>query len=167
MSSVEPPDAFHLAAAVGWLELGVPSEAALELAKIDPRLLEHTDVLEVRWQVEAAHPNWEAALGVAEKIIEVAPEKDVGWLHRAYALRRANGGGLKKAWQALRPAFELFPKTWLIPYNLACYAAQLGFMEEAWDWFIKASAVGELEHVRGMALEDSDLEGLRERIQSL
>jgi tetratricopeptide (TPR) repeat protein len=168
MSPIESPDAFHVAAAVGWLELGNPAEAAVELAKINPALLEHPDVLEIRWQVEAAQPNWEAALAIAERIIEVAPEKDTGWLHRAYALRRIKGGTIEKAWQALRPAFELFPKTWLIGYNLACYATQLGRLEEAWEWLQKAIAgAGDIDHVRRMALADSDLAPLWDRIRTL
>jgi tetratricopeptide (TPR) repeat protein len=164
---IEPPDAFHLAAAVGWLELGNATEALVEIAKIHPGLTDLPEVLEVRWQISAALPNWEEALQVAEKMVALNPEKDIGWLHRAYALRRTKTGGLDKAREALRPAFDRFPKTWLIPYNLACYAAQLGFLDEAWDWLNKAVAMGQLNRVKDMALHDSDLDALRDRIRKL
>jgi tetratricopeptide (TPR) repeat protein len=168
MSAIEPPDGFYVAAAVGWLELGNASEARLELARINPGLMEHPEVLEVRWQVAAAGPDWEAALDVAEKMIQVKPEKDMGWLHRAYALRRVKGGSIERAWAALRPAFELFPKTWLVAYNLACYAVQLGRLDEGWDWLNKAvESAGEAERVCEMALADSDLEPLWERIRGM
>ena len=51
MKPIEPPDAFHLSAAVGWLMLGNPDEAEEELGNITPGLRIHPDVLEVRWQI--------------------------------------------------------------------------------------------------------------------
>ncbi len=153
---------------MGWLELSNPTEAGEELARIRIDLLDHPDVLEVRWDVCAATRSWEAALPVAEKLVEIAPDRASGWLHRAYALRRATSGGLPAAWDVLRPAYNLFPKMPLISYNLACYAAQLGRLDEAWDWLHKAmEAAGDVAAIKSMALRDSDLEPLRERIQSL
>jgi hypothetical protein len=68
----------------------------------------------------------------------------------------------------LRPAFEKFPKTSIIPYNLACYAAQFGRLEEAWQWLHKAmAAAGDAQHIKRMALADADLQTLWERIRGL
>ena len=162
---LQPPDTHHLSAALGWLELGNPAEAGEEIAKISPGLLTEPDVLEVRWEVCAASRSWEAALEVAELLVARAPERRSGWIHRAYALRRAPGGGLPQAYAALRPAFERFPRTFLVPYNLACYTAQMGRLEEAWDWLQKAiHAAGALQPIRAMALADADLQPLWERI---
>ena len=41
-------------AAIGWLELGNHAEAGEEIARIAPEMLEHPDVLEVRWMICAA-----------------------------------------------------------------------------------------------------------------
>ncbi len=153
---------------MGWLELGNPTEAGEELARIRTELLDHPDVLEVRWDVCAATHSWEAGLLVAEKLVEIAPDRASGWLHRAYALRRTSGGGLPAAWDVLLPVHQLFPKMPLVSYNLACYAAQLGRLDEAWDWLHKAmEAAGDVATIKSMALRDTDLEPLRERIQSL
>ena len=168
MLTLQPPDTFHLSAAVGWLELGNPSEAAEEIARIRPEFLDHPDVLDVRWTILSAGGTWNAALEVAERLVQVAPSRSSGWVHRAYALRRSKGGGLQLAWAALRPAFEKFPKEPIIPYNLACYAAQFGRLDEAWDWLHKAmDAAGDVASIKAMALRDSDLAALWERVKGL
>ena len=168
MQKIEPPDSFHLKAAVGWLELGNPTEAGEELARLRPDLLEHPDVLEVRWSTCAAGGSWDAAVTVAGLLVSAVPERSSGWLHRAYALRRVHGGGLQLAWAALRPAFEKFPKDPIIPFNLACYAAQMARLDEAWEWLHKAmESAGDVEAIKKMALHDSDLEPLWERIRTM
>src|SRR5215469_16143902 len=104
MKRLEHPDLHYLNAAAGWLELGDRAEALAELAHIDPANQKHPDVLELRWAALAQEEQWEAALDVAQKLMQGAPERASGWLNRAYALRRAPDGGLAKAWDALLPA---------------------------------------------------------------
>ena len=168
MPPLETPDVHHLAAAIGWLELGNPAEAGEEIAKISPANLEHPDVLETRWQICATLKSWEAALEVAEQLMSKFPERDSAWLHRAYALRRVKGGSLQKAWDALRPAHDKFPGSPLISFNLACYAAQLGRRGEAWEWLHKAmEAAKDVNTIKQMALADEDLKGLWDRLKEL
>ena len=167
-TQLEPPDSHHLLAAHGWLELNNAAEAGEEIARISPENLEHPDVLEARWAVCAAGERWEAGLEVAETLLRVAPERASGWLHRAYALRRVKGGGLERAWEALRPGYDKFPKAEVIPYNLGCYAAQMGRLDEAWEWLHKAmEAVGDVDVIKTMALADKDLEKLWDRLRAL
>ena len=54
---------------------------------------------------------------------------------------------------------EEFPKSWIIPYNLACYCWQLRQSEEAKEWFKKAMAVDE-HIVKREAIDDHDLKPL-------
>jgi tetratricopeptide (TPR) repeat protein len=165
---LEPPDTYHLRAAEGWLELGNTLEAGEEIARITPARLDHPDVLEMRWEICAVGRRWEPALEIAQRLVEIAPERSSGWLHRAYAMRRAPGGGLQKAWDALRPAFEKFSKVSLISFNLACYAAQLGRLDDAWEWLHKAmEAEGDVETIKGRALVDADLAALWDRIRAI
>src|SRR5215472_7765248 len=110
MRLIEPPDIHHLRAALGWLGLGNCAEAEAELELVSPENRKHPEFLEVRWQWCAKAEKWDAAVAVAEEIISVAPEEAGGWLNRAYALRRAPGGGLSMAYDALRPAADKFPK---------------------------------------------------------
>ncbi len=49
-------------------------------------------------------------------------------------------------------------------YNLACYEAQLGGMEEAKRWLVETFKLSGKKQTTRMALTDSDLEPLREWI---
>ena len=167
MQSLGPPDTHFLSAAVGWCELGSAAEAKAELAQIAPVLCHHPDVLEVRWLIHAQEMTWEDGLAVAEKLVEVAPQRSSGWLHLAYALRRVQRGGLQAAWEVLLPAFEKFPEEPIIPYNLACYACQLGRLDQARQWLQHAVKVAGKEKINFMALNDDDLAPLWEELKNL
>jgi len=167
MHKLEPPDTHYLVAAIGWLELGNAAEAKAELAQLSPAQQEHPDVLEVRWSVAAEQKAWEEALQAAQALLRHAPKRSSGWLHQAYALRRVSGGSIQKAWAALLPAFEKFPRELTIPFNLACYACQMGQLDAAQDWLQRAVAIGGKEKVKAMALADADLEPLWDRIRRL
>ena len=160
MQMVEPPDAHYLSAAMGWLELGNRVEAKLELGRINPALHKNPQVLEAHWLVQAADQDWPAALETARLLIESDPNRSFGWLHQAYALRRVPEGGLQAAWDALLPVVDRFPKEATIPYNLACYACQMGRADEARKWLRRALRRGDKTAIRMMALADSDLEPL-------
>ena len=117
-------------------------------------------MLEVRWAVFAELKQWDRALETANELVRVAPRKAGGWLHRAYALRRAPDGGLAQAWGALLPAAEKFPKQFLVAFNLACYACQMQQLDDARRWLKRASEISGETKVAEMALADSDLEPL-------
>ena len=100
MKSLAPPDSHHLDAAIGWLGLGCANDARDELNQISAANRNHPDVLEVRWTICVRDKHWIDALKVADLELKSAPGDAGGWLHRAYALRRASSGGLPHAWDA-------------------------------------------------------------------
>jgi len=167
MKRLEPPDSHYLDAAIGWLELGLVEEAKREMKQISREQGEHPDVLEVCWRIDAGEQHWDAALEVARKLVARAPNRADGWLHHAYALRRASEGGLEKAWEALAPAAEKFLQEPIIPYNLACYACQMRQLDKAWAWLKRALQIGGKETLKQMALSDADLEPLWDEIRQL
>lgn len=167
METIEPPDTHYLLAALGWIELGNAAEAKAELARVSPHLARHPDVLETAWTVHATGKDWSEALKAAEQLVTCAGERPTGWLHRAYALRRVPGGGLRAAWDALLPAVDRFPQVATIPYNLACYACQMQQLDEARRWLHRAAAVGDKGKIKNMACADSDLEPLWSEIKTL
>lgn len=121
------PDAHHLQAAEGWLELGDPVSANDELEKITTSLRSHPDVLAVRWQIYAHAKKWELCVDIAEVIIKLAPKESFGWIHRSFALHELKR--TREAFDTLLPAAERFKRSWTIPYNLACYCVQLGRLD--------------------------------------
>jgi tetratricopeptide (TPR) repeat protein len=167
VQKIEPPDSHHVLAAIGWLELRNLAEAKAELANVNPSLVRHPDVLEIRWIISAEEKQWEEALRAAQELIEIAPERSSGWLHQAYALRRIESGGVRKAWESLLPAFDKFPQESTIPYNLSCYACQLRQMEAARVWLKRALVLGGKEKIKRMALQDEDLEPLWQEIREM
>jgi len=165
MPPLEPPEIHYLSAAVGWIGLGNLTEAEAELSHLGGAYQMHPDVLEVRWLIHAQQGTWAQGLQVARSLIHAAPERPTGWLHQAYALRRAPGGGLQKAWDALLPAADKFPRDMLFSYNLACYACQLGHLGDARAWLHRAMQIESAEQVKTMALHDEDLQPLWEEIK--
>ncbi len=167
MQTLGPPDTHFLSAAIGWLELGNLEEAKVELGRVAAQWRDHPDVLEVRWLIHTQETNWEEGLAAAEKLLAIAPQRSTGWLHRAYALRRVKSGGLPAAWNALLPAYEKFPGEPTIPYNLACYACQMGRPDDARHWLERAVSIAGKEKIKFMALNDEDLEPLWQEIRKL
>jgi tetratricopeptide (TPR) repeat protein len=167
MQTLGPPDTFFLSAAIGWYELGNLAEAKAELEQIAPAQQDHPDVLEAGWLIHARRQDWARALVIAERLVNVAPRRATGWLHRAYALRRHQDGSLQAAWDALLPAYPEFPKEPTIAYNLACYACQLNHLEEARQWFARAMRAGGKDKVKSMALNDPDLKSIWPEIRAL
>ena len=168
MKAIEPPDVHYLRAAIGWLQLDNHLEAHEELEQIAPRLRVHPDVLEVRWQIYAKAQRWDACLNIANVVVELAPHRSSAWLDLAYSLRRVVNGGLEAAFNALLPAAERFPADPLIPYNLSCYACQMGRLEDACNWLVRAFATagkaGARKRLGLMALDQPELKPLWRRI---
>ncbi len=158
MTKLEPPDSHHLMAAIGWLELGNPQEAAAELRGVQKAGLCQPEILELWWDIHAGQQHWEDALAAAQTLLQKHPERSSGWIHQAYALRRVPNGSLERARAALLPAWRQFPKEEIIPFNLACYAAQMGHHQEAIEWLQRAmAAAGDEAAIKRRALQDEDL----------
>ncbi|HZQ20438.1 MAG TPA: hypothetical protein VFA90_17220 [Terriglobales bacterium] len=124
---LRPPDAHHVKAAQGWLELGNHLEANDELEKVTASLRSHPDVLEVRFQVYAKAEKWEACLEIGTALVKLAPKNPSSYLCHAAALHR-----LKRTHHAhdqLLHAVRMFPKDWRVRYALARYACRLGKLE--------------------------------------
>jgi len=77
------------------------------------------------------------------------------------------GGSVKATWDALLPAADRFPNQPMIAFNLACYACQLGRLEEAREWLRKAMDVGDEKDIKLRAFDDPDLEPLWANIGKL
>ena len=72
------------------MELGDHEEANEELELIDAPLRVHPDVLEVRWLIHQKVENWELCENIASALVNLAPERTTGWIHRL--LRSARDG---------------------------------------------------------------------------
>jgi tetratricopeptide (TPR) repeat protein len=167
LKPVPIPDRHSLDAATGWLMLDNTREARLEFQQISPRYQNHPEVLDIEWRLLSQERRWEESLRVAELELAITPESAGAWIHRSYSLHE-----LKRTAEALgqlSPAAEKFPDEPTIPYNLACYACQLGDLPNARLFLQQSleiepdtrSKMGRLQ----IALEDTDLRPLWKEIQ--
>lgn len=157
MNKLEPPDSHFVRAAEGWLELGNPVEAGVEVKLVAPEYFDHPAVLRVRWDILAAQKRWEEALSVSEKQIQSMPKDPDGYIRHANTLYFM--GRTAEARDQVIPLLKQFPKHPSFLYNLACYECQLGNLEEARRWLDKA--LEQSSHLRPLAMVDPDLEPLR------
>jgi hypothetical protein len=153
---------------MGWLELGNHWEANEEYKLIASPLQVHPDVLEIRWEICAMAKEWDVCVDIAGAIVELAPDRPFGWIGRAYSLRRVEGGGLMAAFMTLLPVAYEFPAEPMIPFSLSCYTCQMGRLNDARGWlhraFEVASMTGNKKRLKHMALEEPDLEPLRQKV---
>lgn len=152
-------DIHCLRAAEGWLELGDWQSALDELNGISPEFRDHPDALDLRWAIHAKARNWTACVEVGLALKKLAPARETSWIHHAYALHEMKR--TQDAWDSLAPAAEKFPTEPAVFYNLACYACQLGRLDEARSLLDQALKLGDADLMRMDALEDPDLAPLR------
>ena len=128
--------------------------------KITANLRSHPDVLEVRWKIYAKAGQWAGNVDIGKALTHLAPQRASSWIKYALALHEMKR--TEDAWNALLPVATNFPREPTIPYNLACYAAQLGRLVEARDWLAQAFRLGNAKKLKLQALEDPDLAPLWE-----
>lgn len=147
---------FHdrqLQAAIGYLELGMVQDAREEIEQIAPEVRDLPAVLTVRVEIYRTLGEWEPMEVAATLLCKVRPDDAYGWINSAYATRRAFS--LEQAKVILLNAATRFPGEATIPFNLACYEAQLGHLDAARQWL--ANAVSLQPACRERALADPDL----------
>ena len=164
-SEQDPLLLHHIRAAEGWLELGLANEALAEVDGLPESRGNHPLTLTTRWRIYSETGQWAKAVEAAAVLVDVAPENEIGWIHRSYALHELRR--TSEAAALLRPAVEKFPNEEVIPYNLACYASQLGRLDESREWFDLALKRGPRKEIKRRALSDPDLVPLREYIAKL
>src|SRR5258707_4750997 len=158
-------DKRHLEAAEGWLGLGDHEEANEELECITAKMRAHPEVLRVRYEVYAKAKKWGMAAEIAQAICQIVPHVPLGWIHLAYALHELKR--TKEAWDVLLPAIAKFPAEYIIRYNLACYASQLGNQKDAFELVEKAIEMAGTKEMKLMSLYDPDLEPLWAQISEI
>jgi hypothetical protein len=135
-------DTRHLTHAQGFIELRMYSDAETELLEISPSLRQHPDFLVTWWHVLFHKNLWKECVVVANQIIENDQNNAMAYIQLACALERFEG--VENAYQVLRSVADRITDSLTINFNLACYACELGRLEEARQWLRRAfyEAVG-------------------------
>lgn len=156
-------DQRYLVAAEGWLELGMPDEARLELEQVEPGNREHPDVLKLHWGIANAEKKWATAIDVAQALTLTSPQQFCGWWMLSFALHELKR--TQEAYENLASVVDQFKGEYLAHYNLGCYLTQLGRLDEARLSLKRAFALHPAQ--RAAALEDADLEPLWPELRRL
>lgn len=151
-----------LRAAEGWLELGDWRSAEEELEQIRSSLHLHASVLKLRVEIFSTAKQWDQVVELAGVLIGQMPDQSFGFLRRAYALHELKR--TREAWDTLLPVVGKFLDEWVVPYNLACYAAQLGELDTAQKWLDRAYKLGDAKTLKVEAKRDPDLAPLWEKV---
>ena len=163
MNPLPYPDHRHLEAAEGWLGLGNWREASIELEQIQPQFRTHPSVLEIRYKIHAEAKQWELAVAAAQEVRDLLPDELWGHFYTAYAQHELKH--TQAAYETLKAVVEQNPADYMVRYNLACYACQLGRLEEALQWLKLARKLAGKRNLTELALEDTDLKPLWTQIQ--
>src|SRR5437870_5137053 len=118
-----------LAAADGYLYLGMAEHALEELDAIEPADQDHSPVLRSRIRVLLHLKRWAGAERLSQKGVELYPDENEFTVQRAFALHQMKKGS--EAMRVILTAPEWIRRTGILHYNLACYEAQLGDLSTA------------------------------------
>jgi hypothetical protein len=123
IAEITYPDLHHVNAAIGWLELGAPAEAAMELDKVTFQTLARHDVMLLRWKVCARIDSWPIALYLARTLVRISPDMPASWLCLAFSL--VNVHGAFDAWHELLEAARKHPRISSVPIFLSRLCGQI------------------------------------------
>lgn len=118
-----------LLAAQGYLELKMPNEALAELDSLGAEDQDLEEILQLRLFVLMRVRRWEQGITVCERLRQKYPEGSTGYIHGAFCLHEL--GRTLAAKEMLLSGPSSLAKEATYFYNLGCYDAVLGNLEEA------------------------------------
>jgi predicted Zn-dependent protease len=151
-----------LVAAQGYSELGLPELALDELALIPEDFQHEAVVVETRLSVLMQARRFREALTHSQELCRLQPEKTAGFIHAAFCLHEL--GNTQGARELLLSGPSSLKAEPTYHYNLACYEAALGNLDEARAHLDVSFAMD--KKLREHARTDPDLRSLNEMTTS-
>jgi tetratricopeptide (TPR) repeat protein len=149
-----------LLAAQGYIELEMPDEALRELDAIPQPDQAREEVLQMRLFVFMRSRQWDEALGICARLRRERPDCTTGYIHGAFCLHEMGRTLEAKHLLLAGPACLLREPTY--HYNLGCYDAVLGNLDEA-SHHLETSFQMDRKF-REIAKYDPDLEAVKDRL---
>ncbi|MEX1118115.1 MAG: hypothetical protein WEB60_04905 [Terrimicrobiaceae bacterium] len=147
-----------LLAAQGYLELDMPGEALRELDSLPAEDRQRESVLQLKLFVLMRSRQWQPALDVCEAMRSATPEIVTGYIHGAFCLHEM--GRTAEARKLLLAAPSHLQEEPTYHYNLGCYAAVLGDVDEARRHL--TASFGLDKKFREIARLDPDLQSVKD-----
>lgn len=146
-----------LLAAQGYIELGMPEDALRELDEIPASEQDSEEVQQTRLFVFIQSHEWEKALKMCDTLREAHPDNTSAYVHGAFCLHELKRTDEARAYLLAGPAELLHDPTY--HYNLACYDAVLGHLDEARQHL--RTSIQMDKKFRAFAKDDPDLKALQ------
>ena len=125
----DPPTDKIMLAAQGYFELGMTDDAMAELDSLPASAQDTLSVLHLRLFGQMRGRLWEQALETSRRLCRVQPAEIMGYIHAAFCLHEMRRTSEAKELLLAGPSALLNDATY--HYNLGCYDAVLGNIEEA------------------------------------
>lgn len=151
----------RIAAAQGYIVLGLHAEARQEMAALPADARDRADVIELQVLCSMGEADWASALENARRLCALEKDEPGGFIHAAYCLHEL--GRTDEALATLKSGPPSLRKKAVYFYNLGCYSARLGLKDEALAMLEQAFA--KEPGLRKAARKDPDLAALREQLQ--
>ena len=146
-----------LIAAQGYSELGLPDLALAELELIPSEYQSQPTAVETRLSVLMQAKRYKDALPFGQELCRLVPEKSSGFIHSAFCMHEL--GNTKAAREILLNGPSSMKAEATYHYNLACYEAKLGNLDQARAYLDVSFAMD--KKLKEYALSDPDLDVLR------
>lgn len=118
-----------LLAAQGYIELEMPEEAVAELDRLASGDQDREEVLQLRLFILMRGRGWETGSRVCARLRELFPDASTGYIHGAFCLHELGRTAEAKSLLLSGPSSLAQEATFF--YNLGCYDAVLGNIDEA------------------------------------
>jgi len=153
----------HWSRAIGYLKLRMLEQAENELNFLPDEMPWTKNRRSLLVEIFMVRKDWLEMKKNAHSLKMEFPTDVEWWIADAYATRRCES--IEKAREILLDGLVHHYENAMIRFNLACYACKLGSHGECLD-FLK-EAVKRDQRYKLMAMEDEDLEDVREALQNL
>jgi len=150
-----------IAAAQGYVELGLFNEARRVLGGLDPGQFGRPDVIELGLLCLMGEKRWSEALVAAHHLCAAVPNEPGGYIHAAYCLHEMDRTA--EALDVLQSGPQALRSKPVYYYNLGCYNARLGLMDHALRFLERSFEMD--KSLRRLAKKDPDLAALRSQLQ--
>lgn len=147
-----------MVAAQGYLELEMPDEALREINSLPPDVLAEEGPLQVKMAILMRLKRWAEALAICADLRRLFPEQTVGFVHGAFCLHET--GRTREAKELLLSGPPSLLQEPTYHYNLGCYDAVLGNLDEAQNHLRLSFQLN--EKFREIAKYDPDLKAVSE-----
>ncbi len=148
-----------LIAAQGYSELDMHECALAELARLPAALQHDAMVVETHLSIYMQARRFAEALPFGQELCRMRPEVPVGFIHAAFCFHEL--GKTREARELLISGPPALKAEATYHYNLACYEATLGNLEEARAYLATSFSLD--RKLKDHAREDPDLRVLRDK----